>query len=179
MTWPAGLFPSPAELNSFSALWLVPVWAGTAEWVSESWAGPVVAGWGRGSRSELGRRPPPGRRGPGCASQVWCLEGVRLGRLGRVIGDWQWTAVRPASPRPVAPGQVCFLNIVWGGLPWPSCSVTGSGARSVMICRGPAAGCRCQDCRGRGRVVVRPCGRTRAVRVRCDRGPCPAVRVGD
>ena len=114
MTWPAGLFPSPAELNSFSALWLVPVWAGTAEWVSESWAGPVVAGWGRGSRSELGRRPPPGRRGPGCASQVWCLEGVRLGRLGRVVGDWQWTAVRPASPRPVAPGQVCFLNICLG-----------------------------------------------------------------
>ena len=58
----------------------------------------------------------------------------------------------------------------------PSCCVTGPGARSVWVCRGPAAGGHCWGCRGLGRVVAKARGRAPAVRVR---GPCPAVRVGD
>ena len=148
VVWPAGLFPSPAELNSFSALWLAPVWAGTAERVSESWAGPVIAGWGRGSRtgSVVDSRRAAAARGALVKFDAWRALG--WGRFCRVVVNWQWAAVRPVPPWSVAPGQVCFLNIVWGGPPWPSCSVTGSCARSVLVCRGPAVGCRCWYCRG-------------------------------
>ena len=65
VTWPAGLFPSPAELNSFSALWLVPVWAGTAEWYPSlgpaPWL-PVGAG-AVGQSLVVGRRRAAAARG--------------------------------------------------------------------------------------------------------------------
>ena len=102
--WPAGLYPSPADQDSLSVSWRAPARAGAAEYVSESWAEPAAAAWGKGSRSVLGCRRPPGRRGPG--SLVRVLSRPRCCRLGQGQSVRPWSSVSAGPPRPGEPSQV-------------------------------------------------------------------------